>query len=65
MSSCDYVKKMKKVTKDEFHIELEIPSNFISENTKKDVNFIIIMSNNFPLAAPKTFCKTGVYKIFI
>lgn len=60
LSACDYVKKMKKVSKDEVHVEVEIPSNFISEHTDRNVDFLIIMGANFPLAAPRVFSKTGV-----
>ena len=62
MSVCDHVRKMKKVSKDEVHIEVEIPGNFISENTERNIEFLIIMGANFPLAAPKVFSKTGVIR---
>jgi hypothetical protein len=51
---------MKKVSKDELQVEVEIPGNFISENAVSNVDFLIIMRANFPLAAPKVFSKTGV-----
>lgn len=60
LSACDYIRKMKKVSKDEVHVEVEIPGNYISENTDNNVEFLIIMGTNFPLAAPKVFSKTGV-----
>jgi hypothetical protein len=51
---------MKKISKDEVHVEVEIPGNFISEHTDKNVEFLVIMGANFPLAAPKVFSKSGV-----
>lgn len=54
---------MKQVTKEEFHIELEIPANLVKENCQMDINFQLIINNNFPLSAPKTFCRTGVKKL--
>jgi len=60
LSTCDYVRKMKKVSKDEVHVEVEIPGNFIKENAASNVDFLIIMKANFPLTAPKVFSKTGV-----
>lgn len=60
LSSSDFVQKMKQVTKEEFHIDLEIPASLIKENCQMDINFLIIINNNFPLSSPKTFCKTGV-----
>ena len=51
---------MKQVTKEEYHVELEIPANIVKENCELDINFLIIIKNNFPLSAPKTFCTTGV-----
>ncbi len=65
LSTCDYVRKMKKVSKDQVHIEVEIPGNSVSENTEKNVEFLIIMGANFPLAAPKVYARTGVITIFI
>ncbi len=60
LSSCDFVKKMKKVSKDEVHIDIEIPGNLISENTQNYVEFSVILGANFPLSPPRVFCKTGV-----
>ena len=51
---------MKQVTKEEFHIELKFPSNVIKENCQMDINFLILIDNNFPLSSPKTYCITGV-----
>jgi len=53
---------MKQVTKEEFHIELQIPKDLIKENCQMDINFLIIINNNFPLSSPKTYCITGVKK---
>jgi len=60
LSTCDFVKKMKKVTKDEVHIEIEIPANFIDQNSELNVEFLIVIGSNFPLSGPKVFCRTGV-----
>lgn len=64
LSACDYVRKMKKVSKEEVQVEVEIPANFISENTNKNVDFLIIMGANFPLTPPRVFAKTGVIIIY-
>jgi len=60
LSACDYVRKIKKVSKEEMQVEVQIPEILTTEYTGKTIDFLIIIGANFPLAAPRVFSKTSV-----
>jgi ubiquitin-protein ligase len=58
--------KLKKINKEEYQIEVSLPSDRLSnENIKKDIIFLIHMLPNFPFNSPQVFCKSPVFLLNI
>lgn len=53
--------KYKKISKDEYYIDVYVPFSLIEhENIKSDINFLIHMQPNFPFSQPRVYCKSQV-----
>lgn len=57
--------KFKKIDRDEYQIDVKIPTNKIEElkdekNYEQEIRFIILMGPNYPFNQPKVYCKSEV-----
>lgn len=59
LSSAILPTKYKKINKEEYLVETQVPAN-LAENVNNDITFIIQMGPNFPFNQPRVFCKTPV-----
>jgi hypothetical protein len=52
--------KLKKISKEEYYIELSINRNTINDTLDTNITVVIHMQPNFPFNQPRVICKTPV-----